>query len=123
MVSKGVRIVLGLLFVVMSANAYLGFMPMPPMNEQSMAFISALIQSAYLWPLLKLTEFVAGALLLANRYVPLALVLLAPIVLNIFFFHLALDGSPRGVIMGTVILAMTVYLARENKDAYESLLK
>src|SRR4051812_13658356 len=82
------RLVLGLAFLVLGANKLLHFLPLPPMPGPAGAFMGALVASGYLIPLLAVTEMTAGALLLAGRLVPLALLLLAPVLVNIVGFHL-----------------------------------
>src|SRR5437899_10985925 len=77
------RIVLGLVFFVFGLNGFFHFMPQQPMPAAAGAFGGALAQAGYFFPLLKPTETLAGVALLSNRFVPLALTVLAPIVVNI----------------------------------------
>src|SRR5688572_30599983 len=93
------RILLGLVFLVFVLNGFLHFIPPPstPMPERAMAFIGALVATGYLLPLVAGTQAVAGALLLANRFVPLALLLLAPVIVNIVAFHVFLEPSGLAV--------------------------
>jgi putative oxidoreductase len=92
---------------------------LPPAGAKD--FIVALMNSGYLMYVVKAVEVVGGILLLANIYVPLALVIIAPITLNIFLFHLflAMDGLPIAV----VLLAMNVYLGYVNRSAFANMLK
>ena len=90
------------------------------MPEKVMTFVGALMQTGYMFPLIKGTEVLAGALLLANRFVPLALVLLAPVVVNIVAFHLFLD--PSSLATALVVLALEIYLAWSYRRAYSPLL-
>ena len=87
------RYLLGILLLVFGLNGFLQFLPMPPVPEQAMAFLSGLMAAPYFFPLLKGVEVIAGVLLLLNKKVPLTLVILAPIVLNIFLFHAVLDPA------------------------------
>jgi uncharacterized membrane protein YphA (DoxX/SURF4 family) len=87
------RIVLGGGFVVFGLNGFLNFMPMPPHPGPAGEFLGALGASGYMFPLIKGIELVTGLLLLAGRYVPLALTLLAPVMVNILAFHLFLEPS------------------------------
>ncbi len=103
------RVLLGLIFVVFGTNYFFNFLPQPPMNEQAGAFIGALLASGYLFPFMKVVDIAAGIMLLMGRFVPLALVLLAPIVINIFLFHVFLDTS--GMVMALVILILELFLA------------
>ncbi len=115
------RILLGLIFFVFGLNGFLQFLPQPPMPEAAGAFAGALAATGYMFPLIKGIEVICGALLLAGQFVPLALVLLAPIIVNIVLFHAVL--APEGVVMTIVILALELVLARANWSAYAPLLK
>ncbi len=101
------RLVLGLIFFVFGLNGFLQFMPMPPMPDAAGAFVGALAATGYLFPVLKAVEVVAGLLLLAGRAVPLALVILAPIIVNIALFHWLLAPSLG---MVAVLVALETYL-------------
>ena len=102
------RIALGTLFFVFGLNGFLDVLPQPSVPDEAGAFLGALAATGYMFPLIKGTEVVAGLLLLANRWVPLALVLLAPIVVNIVAFHAVLGpASPIGV----VALGLGLFLA------------
>jgi len=114
------RIALGGLFLLFGANGFLNFLPpQPPLSAEGGAFIGALAATGYMFPLLKGTEVIAGALLLSGRYVPLALTLLAPVIVNILGFHLFL--SP-GLALPAVILALELYLAFAYRDAFRGVL-
>ena len=86
-----------------------------------MKFSSALMETGYFMQFVKIVEVACGALLLANYFTPLALVILAPVTLNIVLVHAFLDTS--GLIMGLVILALHVTLGYMNLDAYKGMLK
>jgi len=66
------------------------------------------------------TELVVGALLLANRFVPLALALLAPVIVNIFLFHVFL--APSTIFMAIVVAALELYLAWSYREAFRPML-
>lgn len=119
----GVRIVLGLLFFVMGLNGFLNFIPQgaEPMPEGALAFSAALAQTGYMLPLTMGVQLLSGILLLANRFVPLALVLLAPVVVNIFAFHVFL--APSGLVIAIAVAAMEVGLAWAHRDAFRSVLR
>jgi hypothetical protein len=88
----------------------------PPAN-----FAGALLATGYMFPLIKGTEVVAGLLLLANRFVPLALALLAPVLVNIVAFHGFL--APAGLALPVVLLVLELYLARSYWDAFSPMLQ
>lgn len=105
-----VRVFLGLIFFVFGLNGFLNFIPMPAEVPEKMAAVMAgFMASGYLFPLIKGTEVVCGALLLSNRFVPLALAMLAPIVINILAIHLFVD--PSGAPMAIAIFLATGYLS------------
>ena len=90
------RILLGLLFAVFGLNGFLHFIPQPPPTGLAGQYIGALFVSHYL-VVVFLLELIGGLLLLANRFVPLALVLLGPVIVNILLFHASL--APEGLPM------------------------
>jgi uncharacterized membrane protein YphA (DoxX/SURF4 family) len=117
------RYLLGLIFVVFGLNFFLHFIPMPTNTPApAAAFGGAMMATGYLFLLVKITEITSGALLLANRFVPLALTLLAPVIVNIFCFHLFLEG-PATLPLPVVILALEIYLAYSYRAAYLPMLQ
>src|SRR5205809_3156164 len=76
------RILMGFVFLVTGLNAFLNFLPQPKegsMPEAAMAFSMALMKSGYMMPLIVGTQTLVGVLLFINRFVPLALALIAPV--------------------------------------------
>ena len=114
------RILLGLIFLVFGLNFFLHFIPQPPMPAAAGAFAGAMFATGYLFTLVKVIEVTCGALLLAGRFVPLALALLAPIVINIVCFHAFL--APQGMPLPLVVLALEVFLAWSFRGAYRPML-
>jgi putative oxidoreductase len=88
------RFLLGLIFLVFGLNGFLHFIPMPPPSGVAGQFLGAMFVSKYLLVVSGL-QVISGALLLINRYVPLALTILGPIIVNILLFHGLM--SPAGV--------------------------
>ena len=114
------RILLGLVFLVFGLNGFLNFIPQPPPPDRAMAFMGALAGTGYMFPLIKGVEVVAGAMLLSNRFVPLALALLAPNVVNIVLFHSVL--APAGLPVALMVLALELYAAWSYRRAYAPML-
>jgi len=117
------RVLVGLPFFVFGLDGFLHFIPPPApgsVPEGAMALAVAFVKSGYLFQLVKGTELVAGALLLSNRFVPLALAFLAPVLVNIVLYHAFL--APSGIGIGLVLLALTVYLAWSYRAAYRPML-
>jgi putative oxidoreductase len=115
------RIVLGLVFFVFGLNGFLHFLPMPPMSGPPAELMGALAATGYMFPLIKGVEVVGGLLLLLGRYVPLALTLLAPIIVNIVAFHVVL--APGGVGMLVLLVSTELYLAWAYRDAFLPMLR
>jgi len=104
------RILMGLVFFAAGLAGLLNLAPVPPdLPERLQTFNAGLMASGYFMTLLKLTEIVCGLLLISGFFVPLALVVLAPIVLNILFVHLFLE--PSGLPLAVILGALLVYLA------------
>ena len=114
------RILLGLIFFVFGLNFFLHFIPQPPPSGPSGAFAGAMFATGYLFVLIKVVEVVSGALLLAGRFVPLALAVLAPVVVNIIFFHAFL--APAGIPLPIVVLALELFLAWSYRSVYRPML-
>jgi putative oxidoreductase len=117
-----VRILLGLPLFVFGLNGFLNFIPQPdtPMPEKAMAFAGALMSSGYMMPLIAATLLTVGTLLLLNRFVPLALALFAPFIVNSLAFHIFLERS--GLPMAVVFLTLELYLAWAYRAAFRSML-
>lgn len=120
-VKTAARLLLGAVFFVFGLNGFLHFIPQPPPSGAVATFVGGLAASGYFFPLLKGTEVIAGLLLLSNRYVPLALTVLAPIVLNIVAFHAFL--APAGMALPLVIVALGAYLAYTERAVFAPLLR
>jgi len=103
------RIVLGLMFFVFGLYGFFNQTPPPDLPEKLLAFSTGLQASGYFFPLLKGTEIICGLLLLIGAFVPLALIILAPIVLNILLVHIFL--APSGLPIAIVIAVLEIYLA------------
>lgn len=118
-IPTAVRVLLGLLFTITGLNGFLHFLPMPPPAGDVATVMGGFAAAKYLFPLIFTTQLTGGALLLAGRFVPLALALLAPVIVNIFLFHLAL--TPPAPIAFFVLLA-EVFLAWSYRDAFRPML-
>lgn len=117
------RVLLGALFFVTGLNGFLNFLPQPEeaMPAGALAFNIALVETGYLLQLAMGVQLVAGFLLLANRFVPLALTLLAPVVVNILAFHVFL--APTGLATAIVVVAVELWLAWTYRDAFRPVLR
>jgi hypothetical protein len=114
------RVLMGLLFCVTGLNGFLNFLPQTPMPDGAVAFAGALMKTGYLFQLIMGTQLIVGVLLLTNRFVPLALALIAPIIVNIVAFHVFL--APSGLGLALVVLVLEVYLAWAYRKAFRPML-
>lgn len=116
------RILMGLPLLVFGLNGFLNFIPQPetPLPEDAAAFAGALMNSGYMMQLIGATLLVVGGLLLLNRFVPLALALFAPFILNSLAFHVFLERS--GLPMAVIFLALELYLAWKYRHAFRPML-
>ena len=103
------RLLLGLAFVVLGLNGFLNFLNMGPLPSGFAGqFIIALAASHYLWVIAGL-QVAGGVLLLVNRFVPLALVLLGPVIVNILLYHVFLNRSGAQLAILVTILWFIVF--------------
>jgi len=86
------RVLLGLMFFVFGLNPFFKFLPMPPLEGVWGQFLGALIVSHFVW-LVGVTQIISGALFLIGRYVPLAIALSGPVLLNIIAYHVTMQHS------------------------------
>src|SRR6476646_8352122 len=93
-VTTAARYVQGAAFLLFGLNGFFHFLPQPPAPAAATSFAGALFATGYMFPLIKGTEVLTAVLLLSNRYVPLALALIAPVIVNILAFHAFL--APAG---------------------------
>lgn len=115
------RLLLGLAFFVFGLNGFLHFMPEPKeLPENIASMMGAYMKSGYMFPLIFGTQLLVGALLLINRFVPLALAFLAPLLVHILAFHIFLQ--PSGIFPGLVATALELYLAWAYRDAFRPML-
>jgi len=116
------RISMGLIFLITGMNGFLNFLPQPktPLPEGAIAFNVALMKTGYLFQMIMGIQVLVGILLLLNRYVPLALAIIAPVIVGIITFHLFL--MPSGWPMAAVVFVLEVYLAWSYRKAFRLML-
>ena len=115
------RLLLGLMMLVFGVNIYLLFMPAPPLPPGPLSdFNNALLKSHYIYAL-GIFEVVPGILLLVNRYVPLALALLAPVIVNICFIHIFM--APSGLPMAAVVVILWLIVFYRVRAAFSGIFR
>ena len=106
------RYLAGVIFLVFGLNGFLNFIPLPPPGGIAGQFMGAMYASHYLWVIFAF-QVIAAILLLVNRYVPLAVAVLAPVIVNILVFHalMAPSGLPPALFVA-VLWAMIFFEVR-----------
>jgi hypothetical protein len=117
-ISAIARYLAGVVFLVFGLNGFLNFIPMPPPAGIAGQFMGALYASHYLWLIFAL-QLVAGVLLLANRYVPLALAMLAPVIVNILSFHVLM--APSGLPLALFVAVLWAVIFVDVRPAFAAL--
>lgn len=117
----GARVVFGLLWIIFGANFFLHFIPQPPPPEAGLNFMMGLMANPVFFPFMKTIEIVAGVMLLFNIAAPLALLLVAPITVNIVLFHAVL--APQGMPVALLMLVLNVFLGFAYFNSFKPLFK
>jgi putative oxidoreductase len=112
------RFLLGFIFLVFGLNGFLHFLPSSMPSGTAGQFVGALFVSNYL-VVVFLLQIIAAVLLLLNRYVPLALILLAPIIVNILLFHLLMDLS--GLLLAVIVTVLWIVVFLSVRFAFTGL--
>ena len=112
------RYLAGVIFLVMGLNGFLNFIHFPPPAGVAAQFMGALYVSHYLWVIFAF-QVIAGVLLLVNRYVPLAVALLAPVIVNILTFHALM--APSGLPMALFVALLWTVIFIDVRPAFSGL--
>jgi putative oxidoreductase len=112
------RYLAGVIFLVMGLNGFLNFIPLPPPGGIAGQFMGALYVSHYLWVIFAF-QVIAGVLLLVNRYVPLAVAILAPVLVNILAFHALM--APSGLPLALFVALLWIVIFIEVRPAFSGL--
>lgn len=114
------RVIYGTFWLIFGLNGFWHFFPIPQPAEQGAAFMAALESAGYVMPMVYGSQIVAGMLLLLGRYMPLALLILAPIVGNIVLYDAFLN--PHGLVIGMIIMAIYLVLLYAQRKRFMPLL-
>src|SRR6476620_12013293 len=114
------RILLGLIFVVFGSNAFLQFLPMPPLPQGVTGeYLHAFFASGYVYVIGGL-QVIGSLLLLIGRFVPLGLTIIVEIIVNIWIFHLLM--APEGVPPAIIVTILELFLVWRYRDAFKGIL-
>ena len=116
--SRIARYLAGVIFLIMGLNGFLHFIPFPPPPGIAGQFMGALYVSHYLWVIFSF-QLIAGVLLLVNRYVPLAVALLAPVIVNILTFHALM--APNGLPLAFLVALLWAAIFIDVRPAFSGL--
>lgn len=117
-----VRVLMGLLFIFASVVVLFNLVPPPPdLPERVKIFMDGMNASGYLMPLVKITELLCGIAFVTGRFVPLATVVIAPVIINIFLFHVFVDTS--GLPTAVFLVFANIFLAYAHWDKFKPLLE
>ena len=116
-----VRVLLGLLFLFASLTYLFKLITPPPLTGALKTFIDGLDAARYVMPTVKVVELACGLAFVTGRFVPLATVLIAPIIVNIVLVHAFL--APSGLPVAAFLVAANGFLAWRHRDAYKGLLR
>ena len=115
------RILLGLVFVVFGSNAFLHFLPMPPLPQGVTGeYLHAFFASGYVY-VIGGFQVIGGLLLLIGRFVPLGLTILAAIIVNIWAFLLLM--APEGLPPAVVVTVLELFLIWSYRDRFAGILQ
>jgi putative oxidoreductase len=115
------RVLLGLIFVVFGSNAFLHFIPMPPLPQGVTGeYLHAFFASGYVYVIGGL-QVIGGLLLLIGRFVPLGLTILGAIMVNIWLFHLLM--APEGLPPAIVVTILELFLVWRYREAFAGIVR
>jgi putative oxidoreductase len=115
------RILLGLIFVVFGSNAFLHFLPMPPLPQGVAGeYLHAFFASGYVY-VIGGFQVIGGLLLLIGSFVPLGLTILAAIIINIWCFHLLM--APEGLPPAILVTILELFLVWRYRNAFAGILR
>jgi uncharacterized membrane protein YphA (DoxX/SURF4 family) len=116
------RILLGLIFVVFGSNAFLHFLPMPPLPQGTTGeYLHALFASGYIYAIAGF-QVVGGLLLLIGRFVPLGLTILGAIIVNIWLFHILMAPELGGMVPAIIVSILELFLVCRYRDAFKGIM-
>jgi putative oxidoreductase len=112
------RYLLGVTLLTFGLNGFLHFIPMPPPTGVAAQFIGALFVSR-LYVVIFLLQIVPAVLLLVNRYVPLALTILGPVIFNILCFHIFM--APAGLPLALFVTVLWILVVSSVWPAFKAI--
>lgn len=116
-----IRVFLGLVFVFFGSNAFLHFLPMPPLPEGTAGlYLKAFLDSGYVYVIGGM-QLLSGLLLLIGKFVPLGLTILGAIIFNIWAFHILM--APEGFPPAIIVTLLWVFLVWQYRERFAGILR
>jgi len=116
-----VRVLMGILFLFASISVLFNLIPQPELSGNTKIFMDGINASGYLLKLIKITEMFCGIAFVSGYFVPLATVVIAPVVVNIFLFHAFVDT--QGLPVAIILVLANIFLAYAYLDKFNPLLE
>lgn len=116
-----VRVILGIIYTAFSLAFFFKLIPAQEMTGNTQIFMTGLFATGYIMPVVKFLELLCGLAFMTGRLVPLAAVVIFPITLNIFLFHVFLE--PTGLVIPAILMIGNVFLALYYRDRYQMVLQ
>lgn len=114
------RIILALFLIVLGSNGFFNFLPYPEMSDSANAFMGAINSAKFIFPLIGLVEIISGFMLLTKKAVPLALILVFPILTNAMIFHISLNQE--GMLFAAICFLCNILLIYHHRKSYSVLI-
>jgi len=115
-----IRVLMGLMFAFASIAYFFKLIKEPEVTGSIKIFNDGIMASIYLMPTVKVFELLCAIAFLSGRFVPLATVVIFPVILNILLFHAFLESS--GLPIAILLLIGNLFLAYYYHDKYKSIL-
>jgi uncharacterized membrane protein YphA (DoxX/SURF4 family) len=115
------RSLMGLLFLFASLTFLFKLITPPPLTGAIKVFNDGLDASVYLMPTVKIIELLCGLAFVSGRFVPLATILISPIIVNIVLVHAFM--APEGLPVAIFLVLANSFLAYVHREDYKPLLK
>lgn len=116
------RVLLGLIFVVFGSNAFLHFLPMPPLPQGITGeYLHAFFASGYVY-VIGAFQVIGGLLVLIGRFVPLGLTILGAIIVNIWAFHILMAPELGGMMPAVIVSILEVFLVWRYREAFRGIM-
>ncbi len=115
------RVLLGIVFAVFGLNGFLHFIPQGPMPTGLAGQFVGVIFASHYYVAVFAVQLACGVLFLVNRYVPLALTFIAPVIVNILLFHMLMN--PGGIGPGALVTLLWIVTAWSHRAAFAGILK